>query len=243
MYNEYKKKELVLKVTKTEQLNNLFERWSAEKPCNIFMKDGIVCEENYEGVLYILKDVNNAKPDELNDMRIDVQESCDGGRTWFNVARWTSALLDGKSFEQFEYDKKLAYGKDDHTFQHVQMRRAAVVNLKKEAGKSCANDNEINRFACEHKEYLREEIEICDPKMIVVCGVGIFKGAKNVLGNLVPIQKERPKFELAQNWEIATATLNGKTFPVVQFRHPSTGCNKEKSYNDMLKIRDFIADL
>lgn len=227
-------------MVKTGRLNHLFENWQKKYSFNVFMKDGIVCEDRYERVMFILKDVNNAKPDECNDMREYVQTSLDGGKTWFNVARWTSALLDGKSYADLVNSIKETYKNNTHEFQHEQLRRVAIVNLKKEAGGSTVNDNVINECASRQKEELLDEIAICDPEIIVVCGLGIFSGVKNVLGKVMPIAKDRPNFEMVKDWEISTVSLAGKNCTIVQFRHPSTGCSAEKSYNDMLKIREFI---
>ena len=227
-------------MSRTERLDILFEKWQREYPFNVFMKDGIVSEDKYENVLFILKDVNNAKPDDENDMRIDVQTSNSGGNTWFNVARWTSALLDGMEYSQLLNHISTTHQNSMHDFQHVQLRRAAIVNLKKEAGGSSVSNDVVNEFAHMHKEQLWEEIRICSPKIIIVCGTGIFDGAKAVLGEVTPVEKPRPSFEMAAKWEIGTVCLEGKDIPIIQFRHPSTGCSAEKSYRDMLKIREYV---
>ena len=228
--------------TKTEQLNRLFDQWIENCSFKVFMRDGIICEQRYENVLFILKDVNNAKPDELNDMRIDVQTSLSGGKTWFNIARWASALLDGKEFPRFQEDVFAIYKNDYHTFQHDQLQRVSIVNLKKEAGGGNVSNTIVNKYAITHKNYLIKEIEICSPKIIVVCGVGIFDGVQAVLGTATPIKKPRPQFELATDWVIGTVSLDTRKVPIVQFRHPSTGCSAEKSYNDMIKIREYLRE-
>ena len=228
-------------MTRTERLNKLFAVWKKKHNINIFMEDGIVSELQYENVLFILKDVNNAKPDDCNDMRVYLTESTDGGNTWFNVARWVSALLDGKSYDQLEKNIDDKHNGNYHEFQHEQLSRAAIVNLKKEAGGSSVKDRVINDYAVKHSSELLAELEICDPKIIVVCGLGIFEGAETVFGRVTPIAKTRPDFEMAADWKIGMVVLNNKLVPVVQFRHPSRGCNAEKSYNDMLKIREYLS--
>lgn len=228
-------------MSKTGKINALFDEWVNAFEFKTFMKDGIVNEELYENILFIMKDVNNAVDNGIDDMRIDVQTSMNSGKTWFNIARWICALLDGMGYEQLNQDIKYKYNNSWHSFQHEQLCRAAIVNIKKEAGVKCVEDNLIAKYACEQKEYLFKEITICDPAIIVVCGVNIFDCAKLILGNITPIDKARPQFEMAKDWEIGTVKLNGKDIPIVQFRHPSTGCDAEKSYNDMLKIREYVS--
>lgn len=222
--------------------DKFFEDWKKKYNISIFMKDGIVCEEKYENILFILKDVNNAKPDDINDMRISVQTSYDEGKTWFNIARWIAALLDSKSYSELLEIVKCEYLGDWHKFQHEQLKRAAIMNLKKEAGGASVTDATIKQVAKEQIDELIREVVACDPKMIVVCGVGIFEVAKAVLGKVSTISGKRPELEMASQWEIGTIDLNNKTVPIIQFRHPSTGCDAEKSYNDMLKIKKYIKD-
>jgi len=227
-------------MSKTDKINALFDEWIIEHKFNSFMKDGIVDEEKYENILFLMKDVNNSDDNGLDDMRIDVQTSMTSGQTWFNIARWISALLDGKEYAQLVAEIEQQYKNDLHMFQHEQLRRAAIVNIKKEAGVESVSDAEIAKYACEQKTYLLKEIEICDPRIIVVCGVNIFESAKLILGDVKKDDQPIPQFELIPNREIGTVHLNNKDIPIVQFRHPSTGCNKEKSYNDMLKIREYF---
>lgn len=214
-----------------------FKDWKEEYGVEIFVKDGIIDPDKYENLLFILKDANNANGEQDPDLRKTLVVSCSDGKTWFPAAYWTTALLDGNS--EFEEIEKERYEKN-HIFMHEQMRRIAVINLKKEAGKPAADDKEINDYARKHREKIKEQIEACNPNLIIVCGVNVFEGAKAVLGKVTPINKERPTFEMANNWEIGTVDLNNQSVPIVQFRHPSVGCSAKKSYNDMIKIRKYL---
>ena len=80
-------------------MDELFIKWMKECDIKVFAKDGIISKENYEGILFILKDVNNAKPGEKIDLRESLITRTDEGRTWFNVARWTIALLDNNQYD------------------------------------------------------------------------------------------------------------------------------------------------
>ena len=47
-------------MSKTDKINALFDEWIIEHKFNSFMKDGIVDEEKYENILFLMKDVNNS---------------------------------------------------------------------------------------------------------------------------------------------------------------------------------------
>ena len=82
-------------MTKTEKLNKLFESWN-NRGFGVFCKDGIIDEEIYNKeqckILFVLKDVNNAKPDEKVDLRESLVTRIDEGKTWFNIVRWYAGL-------------------------------------------------------------------------------------------------------------------------------------------------------
>lgn len=213
--------------------DKFFEDWRKEYKINVFAKDGIICQEKYENILFILKDVNNCTVEDNPDLRVSLVTRTDEGKTWFNVCRWIVALLDGVPYSG--YVDKMNSAK-----QHEIIKRAAAVNLKKEAGGPSVSDEVVKCYAKKHREKLVEQIEVCDPNIIVVCGVNIFDAALEVLGEMTPFATERPKFEMAKNWAMGTVKVKGKDVPIIQFRHPSNRCPAEKSYNEMLLIREYI---
>lgn len=221
---------------KTEELKSLFDKWNDNIFFEVFMKDGIVCEKLYEGIMFMLKDVNNAKPDDTNDMRVDVQTSMSGGKTWFDVASWTSGLLDGVFIESITHD-----------IQHQQLKRVAIMNLKKEAGGPKANYAEIKEHSRKWRENILEEIRICNPKLVVACSRDVFEiFVEEVLG--ISSKQEFPKIEFNEKMKSFGRYLDfgsyiGASAPVyiVEYRHPSRcgsqGTRKEH-FENMVKIRN-----
>lgn len=113
--------------------------------------------------MFILKDVNNAKPDDVNDMRVDVKTSTSGGKTWFDIASWTAGLLDDKFLTEITHD-----------IQHEQLSRVAIMNLKKEAGRASSDKKEFQYYTDKDIDYILEEIKICEPKLIIACSHDVF---------------------------------------------------------------------
>lgn len=204
-----------------------------EGPLGRFVADGIVDFEKYQKILFVLKDPNSGKDNyAYTDRGIcdEVITSRNSGKTWFNVSRWIQALLDGKPYEDI---KPIT-----HDIQHEQMKRAAIMNLKKASGKETVSDVDITLAALEQKEFIKRQIELCAPNLIITCGSVVF----DILNKSVFTPEE-----ISQIYQIEGTSQYGRTFdfqgnsktiPVVEYRHPSTGCSAEKSYNDMLQIRN-----
>lgn len=222
-------------MSKTEKLNELFDRWN-DGSFDVFMKDGIVCEDSYEDVMFMLKDVNNAVPDDVNDMRLDVQTSTSGGKTWFEVASWTSGLLDGVLPDNITHD-----------MQQKQLKRVAIMNIKKEAGGPKASRKDIMRYAIKDCHNILEEIRICSPKLIVACSRDVFEiFCEEILD--IDISETCSKFVFTDKMQDYGRFLDIREYlkapdPVylVEYRHPNQ-CgrqgSREEHFKNMLTIRD-----
>ena len=213
--------------------DKFFTEWKKEKNIDIFVKDGIICPKKYENILFVLKDANNANGEKEPDLRKALVENTGEGKTWYNVCRWIIALLDEVPYSSY-------VGNMTAEKQHEIIKRAAVINLKKEAGRESVEDRTIMSCAKNHTDKIMQQIQQCEPKLIVVCGVGIFEAALEVLGEATPFADNRPDLAMAKYWFIGTVRVEDKDVPIIQFRHPSTGCPAEKSYNDMLLIKEYI---
>lgn len=223
------------------EFESLFSRWKQKCTFNAFIKDGIVCPESYATphILFVLRDMNCH---EARDLRDDLRSHGSGWKTWNNIGRWASALLDGT-------DK---YPSDMTEPRRVeQLRRIAVLNLKKEGGGSRTSGKELAQAVCSQREEILTEIEMCDPKLVICCGL---TGA-GIKGNAVLLKEEvftetsdwrSFSSELAgHKWWYYIARLNGIEVPVVSFCHPQVTnlCGKrghsdlfQPLYRDMLTI-------
>ena len=213
-------------------MDDFFEKWKEKYGISVFAKDGIVSEESYEGILFILKDVNNAKPGEDIDLRDSLVTRTDEGRTWYNVARWTTALLDDNEYTNLA-------SKMNSDIQHEQMKRVAVINIKKEAGGPKVSDSMIRKCAEQQKEELLEEIILCNPRLVIVCGAGLKSSVESILGKII-LCDDAPKMEVLKTAILGTACVNGTDIPIVIYRHPAVGCSAEKSFADMKRIKEYF---
>ena len=227
----------------------LFADWKNTHNINAFIKDGIVDPQSYEKphVLFVLRDMNCTDEKNLCD---DLRRDGSGWKTWNNVGRWTKALLDGDE----------TYPKDMSTANRVsQLRRIAVMNLKKEGGVSRASGEKLWEAVKTQKEWIFDEICLCDPDIIICCGLpldGCPGNADLLWRHVFPIRTEWESFsskELLRQWYFYHAEINGKNVPVISFCHPQVtnlgGCRGHEKlfaplYRDMLDIRErFVKDI
>src|SRR5438045_940077 len=71
------------------------------------------------------------------------------------------ALLDGTK----EYDNKLTAAEAN-----LQLRRVAIMNLKKLGGSGTANVGAIRAHAWRDRKFIRQEVGLVAPTLIVTCG-------------------------------------------------------------------------
>lgn len=220
----------------------LFAKWKATHNFNAFIRDGIVDPEHYETphILFVLRDMNCQSE---RDLCADLRRDGSGWKTWNNIGRWTKALLDD--------DKE--YPQDMSTMSRVeQLKRVAVMNLKKEGGVSRTAGNELLEAVQAQHEMIYEEICLCDPSIIICCGLtasGITGNATLLKDHVLPISTEWASFRsktFDRNWWYFLTEVNKKQVPVISFCHPQV-TNLENArgheklfvplYRDMLHIR------
>lgn len=220
----------------------LFAKWKAAHNFNAFIRDGIVDPEHYETphILFVLRDMNCQSE---HDLCADLRRDGSGWKTWNNIGRWTKALLDG--------DEK--YPQDMSMMSRVeQLKRVAVMNLKKEGGVSRTAGNELLEAVQAQYEMIYEELCLCDPSIIICCGLtasGITGNATLLKDHVLPISTEWTSFRsktFDRDWWYFLTEINEKQVPVISFCHPQV-TNLENArgheklfvplYRDMLHIR------
>lgn len=218
-----------------EKEKELFSRWKAERGYNYFITDGILDEAEWNKqkykILFVLKEANweNGNGD-LCEFLLS-ESSSSYWKTWNNVARWTKALL-----EQGEYPRYVS--KSDKSFW---LRKVAAMNLKKVGGDAVAEDETIREYAEKDKTYLKEQIELYYPDIIICCGRGEGKNA-DILHDIVfdssqVSEWQEPITEKKYNYFVAI--IDGKQIPVVSFYHPQMRGSHDKfmrRYEEMIEI-------
>jgi len=158
-------------------LEILFKKWKEaynEKGINAtFVKDGIVDKDKYQGIVWILKDTNDcSKPiNELIKKVVEENNKKSGlwkGTTWHNVGRATAKLLNPEiTFSEAEKQRKKS------------LLNIAVLNLKKIKGKAKVSNKTMRNFVEGYKEFIIKELELLEPKKVILGG--IFGFVKDIL--------------------------------------------------------------
>ncbi len=220
----------------------LFAKWKGKHNFNAFIRDGIVDPEHYETphILFVLRDMNCQSE---HDLCADLRRDGSGWKTWNNIGRWTKALLDGD--EEYPQDMSTAN-------RVTQLKRIAVMNLKKEGGVSRTSGNELLEAVQTQHEMIYEEICLCDPSIIICCGLtvsGITGNATLLKEYVLPISTEWVSFRsetFDRDWWYYFTEINEKKIPVISFCHPQVtnleGVRGHEKlfaplYRDMLHIR------
>ena len=158
-----------------EKLKKLFSQWGKEVNGK-FVPDGIINLKKWEKankkILVILKETNDFDNYGLNDL-IDknINNSKSGiwkGLTWHNIGRISYKLLNSNaSFEEAHKKRKEI------------LRYISVMNIKKTPGKNKSNYKVIQYNANKYGNYIKEEIEIINPDIVILGGT--YKFLKNIL--------------------------------------------------------------
>ena len=159
-------------MTRPRQLDMLFEQWLETYPKKQrpgFHRDGIVDEEKYElesdRVLFVLLEPNSKDGlyDRFHgeDLRIVFREEKLKKELNVNLAIWTRALL----------DRITEYIRPSVSTTEAQIRRIALLNLKKISGSGKADYEAISIHAWQDREFIRKEVRIISPTVVVTCGI------------------------------------------------------------------------
>lgn len=147
----------------TNQEQNLFEEWRQE--CPGLIPDGLVDEEQYRSsprkLLFLMKEVNGTGVKDLRDFLRA------GGRpaTWDNIARWTQGLYDlDREYDWAELER------DNDARRLEMLKKICVVNVKKVPGGHTSKEKQIRSAGKENAAWLRRQISIYQPELIVCCG-------------------------------------------------------------------------
>ncbi len=150
-------------MTKTEQLNKLFDRWIEQFPKykGKFIKDGIVDEKVYElqkiKLLFIAKEPNDSKQSEW-DFRVWWTEEVKYSFS-HRICEWSFGFQRG-------FPPIVEIPSDNEKRIEI-MKRIAFMNLKKTGGKANADLEGIEKVIEEERELLLEEIDIIKPDIII----------------------------------------------------------------------------
>ena len=180
MMEKYTLSEMQMEIDKATNLNELFALWKhahateenyeatttigMEK--NSFIADGYIFEENYSGVLFVLKEVNQlgyrgAKdPSERTHITwyqdyINKGENVNQSKQHEKMGRMACYILDKNESPLVEEIK-------------VGLSRAAFMNLNKRGGGSKAE--KVEPYTTKYAEFIKKQISLLNPDVIVCLG-------------------------------------------------------------------------
>lgn len=202
---------------KTKELNRLFEQWKASNKeyKNNFAEDGIIEEARWENskrkILFLLKETNELTSDLRNYIKANGPK---GSNLLHNVGRWayglqrTNKLYFPYCLEADNLENKLNA-----------LLSSAIINLKKSAGEGSADMEEIKTCALRDKEFIRKEIGIIDPELII-CGYTFYLDVFEEIFsefNKNPLDPDRFLYKL-------------KNYLIIDFWHPAGRSSKHMLY-------------
>ena len=223
-----------------EKEQALFSAWKESQGYKYFISDGVFNEEELDKqdyrILFVLKEANweNATAD-LCELLLS-EKSSGYWKTWNNIARWTKAILKGGDYPRY-------VSKSDKTYW---LKKVIAMNLKKVGGDEHAEDETIYSFAQNDRVYLKQQIELYNPDIIICCGRGTGKNA-DILHDVVFGKDEVSDWQepiLQYNYFLAKIN-NKENVPVVSFYHPQIrGSHQlfEKRFEEMKYIANQLKE-
>ena len=225
-----------------EQEQALFARWKSERRYQYFISDGIFDEQEWNKqaykILFVLKEANWENGNDDLCKYLLKEESPTYWKTWNNIARWTKALL-----EQGEYPRYVS--KSDKSFW---LRKIAAMNLKKVGGDAVAENDTIREYAEADRVYIKEQIELYQPDIIICCGRGNGKNA-DILHDIIFDSSQvsywqNPITETKYNY-FTVKLRDDHVTPVVSFYHPQMRGSHDKfkkRYEEMIEIGKILKE-
>lgn len=215
-------------MTKTAQLDLLFNRWEVSIPeyKGRFVKDGIIKEdvwdETFPKILFIAKEPNHFE----NPVAGDFRQDWNNGTIYpfaYRIAEWTFGILnDFKEFGEIEYKRH----KPNSLYQSY-LQKISFMNLKKLGGGGvCDGKQLLAHIKTEgHLQFVQDEIEIIDPEIIIL---GLSWGSAEAKTKELILPGINKALEQC-NYSIEVGKL-GK-IKIIDFYHPSSRNSPSAAYS------------
>ena len=216
-----------------EEIGILFKEWKAKADTQgtPFVTDGVMCPEKWfhqaTRPLFLLKEAygEDSDWDLATDHVLLNRPIAKKNKMWKRVSLWSAGLV------MSEYKLPHHYNPADVTYSEFgnrHLHRIAVINIKKYCGKGYSDNNEIEQFAIKDKLFLRREIELCDPT-VIVCG---YTG--NALLQVFDFGKRQSRNdEYYYHFEV-----NGHDVLVLDYYHPANQYPEIMNYFTLMHIYD-----
>lgn len=240
--------------------HDLFEEWmgllQAKHPEHSFMFDGIVCQEEWDKadkhILLVLKDYNEKKKpitlDKINienpvgifnlrkHLRVGIgSDNKNGWKVWDNAARWVYGLSRLTIDDYPSFEKANPQGDSDHRSSNL--KKVAVIDVKKKPGTSSCNKAKLIKFFKEYPEnilFTARQIALYGQlDYIICCGSGVF----DIFKKIVKSDVLKDKYNIVVKTSDYLVTENGTV--IVNYIHPlllGKGMGKKDAYLILMKL-------
>lgn len=212
--------------------DELFKEWKKKRNRLHLVPDGAVTPDSFIKnkikVLYVLKEVHGkSKTDSNWDLRGHLADK-PGAYTWNNISRWQYGI---EHYHEKDAWNKVTYV--DASFRKSQLSKVAVLNLKKEPGGASSKMGEIWKYAWNDREFLKRQINLYSPDVIVCCGTGdIVKEYKLVDDEFFKTWQQEKlglEFHVTQKKRI-----------IIKHAHPQSWKNNQELFSKLTKTLDAI---
>jgi len=172
-------------------------------------------------ILFLLKETNNDFQPKIPKQKIT-------GLCGLNMARWNYAI---KSL--FENSNIIpTFPQDDDLPNYLSDLGIALVEIKKIAGGGRSNNRIIESYAIKDKNFLKEQIGLINPKVILCCGTN---SSYEIIYDWKPIKIDNNYFQDEDGNDCSFWIHNQRL--IIYFYHPTTiGKSPEIIYNLLCRM-------
>lgn len=209
-------------MTKTQQLDSLFEEWEQTTPDyrGKFVRDGIVDEGSYDAakhkILFVAKEPNN-REQQAGDFRVWWEQGLKYGFS-LRIAEWAHGIEnDFPLFDEIKYE----LGGNRTTA----IRKIAFMNLKKIGGTGNSTYSEIEKHLKQNKAFIERQVEITNPDYIIL-GLSWKELRNELFSNKVDWKNSGYDIHIGKK---------GRT-KIIDFYHPSSRNAPSASYSLLQNI-------
>ena len=212
----------------------LFAKWREHlKERNInekFVEDGIIDKENYRNIVWLLRETNDYSGKVHQLIRECIHNPKEHKKYWKtpNTHYKQSLAIAGLLHPDLSY-------REIKKMKKTALLHAAVVNIKKTSGKNKANVDQILNFLKNDKSFIKEEVLLIKPKVVIVGGMKSLKSIRNEIIKLFNLDKiDTDLFVSRENNIYFIATY-----------HPAYPAIKHQEWTEMFKniAREYKIDL
>lgn len=211
-------------------LDELFDVWEKEEihKGKEFVRDGFVCKKEwdsseYKKILFVLKEAYG----DVEDGSITkwLKDCKNLPQMWKRVVEWAYGINNTNESYIGEFPSILFNEEGTSTEAAKKLLKSiAIINLKKSNGQSLSNKKEINLYAKNDSEFLKKQIQLISPD-IIVCGFTLDALDKYVYGKEIKKNK-------CDDWFYNTCKITNRETIVIDYYHPAAWSTKIEDWGD-----------